>query len=165
VTIELLQAFLGLFNFNMWFVPSAARILQPSTDVLKGSRSGKAAVQLSAAMKTVFLPAHIAMAETVLLAHPASHQAVSGNRSIIFSCWSSSSAAEAQTGLAPIGFLSLQNLSAIKSQYSAFDCKLLAVYAAWLHFEYLLEGRKFHFTDHKSLVVAVGGMSNPKSDR
>jgi RNase H-like domain found in reverse transcriptase len=57
-------------------------------------------------------------------------------------------------------------LSAAESQYSAFDRELLAVYAALLHFLYLLEGQKFViFTDHRPLVGAIGRLSDPKSDR
>jgi hypothetical protein len=40
------------------------------------------------------------------------------------------------------------------------------MYAALLHFQYLLEGQKFViFTDHRPLVGAIGRLSDPKSDR
>jgi RNase H-like domain found in reverse transcriptase len=52
-------------------VPAAAKILRPLTDALKGGGSRKAAVQWSAAMKTVFSAVWVALADTVLLADPA----------------------------------------------------------------------------------------------
>jgi RNase H-like domain found in reverse transcriptase len=68
-------------------------------------------------------------------------------------------------GWEPLGFFS-KKLSADKSQYSAFECELLVVYAALLHFQFLLEGQKFViFTDHRPLVGAIGRLSDPKSDR
>jgi RNase H-like domain found in reverse transcriptase/Reverse transcriptase (RNA-dependent DNA polymerase) len=165
-TIEQLQAFLGLFNYYRRFVPAAAKILRPLTDALKGGGSGKAAVQWTEAMKSAFAAARVALADTAQLAHPA----VNAELSLVTDASSSHVRAVLQQrrrgrGWEPLGFFS-RKLTTAESQYSTFDRELLAVYAALLHFQFLLEGQKFViFTDHRPLVGAIGRLSDPKSDR
>jgi hypothetical protein len=77
VTVEQLQAFLGLFNFYHHFVPAAASILKPLTDSLQGSPKGKQQLNWSAAMKKAFAAARFALADTALLDHPSEHAELS----------------------------------------------------------------------------------------
>jgi Reverse transcriptase (RNA-dependent DNA polymerase) len=66
-TVRELQAFLGLFNFYRRFVPAAAPILRPLTDVRNSSPSGTAAVPWSAASMAAFEVAQTALVDTALL--------------------------------------------------------------------------------------------------
>jgi RNase H-like domain found in reverse transcriptase len=114
-------------------VPAAARILRPLTDALRGGGSGKVAVQWSEAMKAAFSAARVALADTALLAHPAADAELS----LVTDASLSHVGAVLQQrrrghGLEPLGFFS-KKLRAAERQYSAFDCELLAVYAALLH--------------------------------
>ena len=56
----------------------------------------------------------------------------------------------------PLAFFSVK-LSQAEQKYSAFDCELLAIFAAVRHFRFNLEGRPFIVhTDHKPLVLVMG---------
>jgi RNase H-like domain found in reverse transcriptase len=102
-------------------------------------------------MKTAFAAARVALADTALLAHPAVVTDASSSHvgAVLQQRWRGH-------GWEPLGFFP-KKLSAAESQYSTFDRDLLAVYAALLHFQYLLEGQKFViFTDHRPLVGAIG---------
>jgi hypothetical protein len=60
-----LQAVLGLFNFNLIFVPRAVQMLQSLTDAL-----GSSLVLWNAERREVFKAAKEALADTALLDHP-----------------------------------------------------------------------------------------------
>ncbi len=69
-TVKELQGFLGTINFYRRFVPAAARILKPLTDVLRGSPGPFTAVEWSEEMAAAFAAAKAALCKTVSLAHP-----------------------------------------------------------------------------------------------
>jgi cleavage and polyadenylation specificity factor subunit 1 len=165
-TVQQLQAFLGMFNFYRKFVPAAAAIIRPLTDALRGGKSGKQAVQWSAAMDEAFKKAKAALQAAALLEHPAADAEIS----LVTDASSSHIGAALQQKRRgqpwrPLGFFS-RKLSAAEERYSAFDRELLAVYAGIQHFRYMLEGRHFVvFTDHKPLLGALARVTEPKSDR
>jgi RNase H-like domain found in reverse transcriptase/Reverse transcriptase (RNA-dependent DNA polymerase)/Integrase zinc binding domain len=166
VTIQQLQAFLGLFNFYCRFVPAAAAVVCPLTDALRGGRKGSAVVEWTPPMLQAFAAAKAALAAATLLDHPA----LGADILVVTDASSTHVGAVLQqrrSGSAwrPLGFFS-RKLSTAESHYSAFDRELLAVYSSLLHFRHMLEGRRFTvFTDHKPLVGALTRVSEPKSDR
>lgn len=57
--------------------------------------------------------------------------------------------------------LSSQKLRQTEKKYSAFDCKMLALYLGICYFRYSLEGRQFiAFTDHKLLTFCMTKVSD-----
>ena len=63
----------------------------------------------------------------------------------------------------PLAFFSAK-LSATQQRYSDFDRELLGVFLALRHFQFELEGRKFHvITDHLPLVSTLSRVSPPWS--
>ncbi len=52
--VKELQAFLGLVNFYRRFVPAAARLLRPLTDVLRGGKKGGDKIEWSTMMEESF---------------------------------------------------------------------------------------------------------------
>ncbi len=69
-TVKKQQVFLGTINFYHRFVPAAARILKPLTDVLCGSPGPSTALEWSEDMAAAFAAAKAALCKTVSLAHP-----------------------------------------------------------------------------------------------
>ncbi len=53
-TVKQLQAFLGVVNFYHYFVPAAAKILQPLTDLLKGGLKATVVVEWTSEMEKAF---------------------------------------------------------------------------------------------------------------
>jgi cleavage and polyadenylation specificity factor subunit 1 len=70
LTVRQLQGFLGMVNFYRRFLPSAARILRPLTDALRGGAKPSAAVDWTPAMQSAFDTMKEALAAATLLAHP-----------------------------------------------------------------------------------------------
>ena len=61
--IKELQGFLGLLNFYRHFIPKAAKLLAPLTEVLKGAPSATSKLQWSQPpMLTAFLSAKLSLA-------------------------------------------------------------------------------------------------------
>jgi hypothetical protein len=69
-TMKELQRFLGTINFYRRFVPAAAKILKPLTDVLHGSPGPSTALEWSEDMAAAFAAAKAALCKKVSLAHP-----------------------------------------------------------------------------------------------
>ncbi len=69
-TISELQVFLGTINFYRQFLPVAARILEPLTDLLIGGQKGTEPVSLADPQQAAFVAAKHALATATCLAHP-----------------------------------------------------------------------------------------------
>lgn len=69
-TIKELRRFLGMINFYRRFIPAAARILSPLSDLLKGSKKDSAPVKWTADAEDAFRESKRALAGATLLAHP-----------------------------------------------------------------------------------------------
>ena len=65
-----LQQFLGLINFYRRFIPSAAKVLAPLSEALKGSPAGPTKIQWSAAMAAAFTVAKDSLSTVAELSHP-----------------------------------------------------------------------------------------------
>jgi hypothetical protein len=68
--ISELQAFLGTVNFYRRFLPAAARVLKPLTDLLIGGPKGTEPVSLADPQQAAFVAAKDALAAVTCLAHP-----------------------------------------------------------------------------------------------
>jgi hypothetical protein len=68
--ISELQAFLGRVNFYHRFLPAAARILKPLTDLLIGGHKGTEPVSLADPQRAALVAAKDALAAATCLAHP-----------------------------------------------------------------------------------------------
>ena len=161
-TIKELQGLLGMINFYRRFIPAAAKLLSPLTDVLKGGPSGSTRVEWTPEMVQSSEAARSALANAALLAHPdpaaelalvtdasATHVgAVLQQRASQFSPWQ------------PLSFYS-KKLDKPQLKHSAFDRELFAVFAGIRHFRHLLEGRDFKvWSDHKPLTFALHRLSD-----
>jgi hypothetical protein len=75
--VQQLQAFLGLVNFYRRFIPGAAKILKPLTDLLIGGPKGKAPIHLDGDSAGAFQAAKEALSSVTTLVHPAEKQQIS----------------------------------------------------------------------------------------
>ena len=162
-TVRQLQTFLGMVNFYRRFLPKAAMVLKPLTDILKGEARGK--LTWTVEMETAFQRGKEAVCQAAELAHP--HPKAELSLAV--------DASESHVGavlqqrwegeLRPLAFFSVR-LDNAQRKYSAFDRELLAVYLGIRHFKWLLEGRNFHvLTDHKPLTFALHRITDAWSAR
>jgi RNase H-like domain found in reverse transcriptase len=164
-TIKELQAFLGLVNFYQRFVRSAAKLLLPLTAALAGGPAGSTKLQWSAAMAAVFA----AMKEAVKAACELQHLARGTELAMATDASASHIGAVLQQrvtaggGWRPLAFYSAK-LTTAQAKYSAFDCKLLAIYLSIRHFRFMLEGCSFTvFRDQRPLLGSLSRVSDPWS--
>ena len=162
-TVRQLQTFLGMVNFYRRFLPQAAMVLKPLTDVLKGEARGK--LTWTAEMETAFQRGKEAVCQAAELAHPHPRAelslAVDASESHVGAVLQQRWEGE----LRPLAFFSVK-LDSTQRKYSAFDRELLAVYLGIRHFKWLLEGQNFHvLTDHKPLTFALHRITDAWSAR
>ena len=157
-TAQQLMTYLGMVNFYRRFLRSAALILKPLTDVLKGGTSGR--LTWTEEMSTAFNKSKEAMLNAAELAHPAAEAAL--YLEVDASGTHAGAVLHQGEGQSrrPLGFFSIK-LEPAQQKYSAFDRELLACYLAVRHFKWILEGRVFTiFTDHKPLTFALHRLSD-----
>ena len=156
-----LQRFLGMVNFYRKFIRSAARVLAPLTDALKGP--GKT-ISWTPLMSSAFSRAKQLLSSVPELVHPHCNAPIS----LTVDASDSHIGAVLQQQLhdrswSPLAFFS-KKLSDAEKKYSAFDRELLAAFSSVRHFRFMLEGREFTiFTDHKPLTHALFRTSPPWS--
>lgn len=150
-----LRRFLGMFNFYRRFVPKAAELQVPLTDLLKGAPvRGNPRIVWSEETELAFGQVKEALAEATPLAHPVPNAKLGVTVD----------ASEFAIGAAlhqwvdntwqPLSFFT-KSLSSAQRKYSAYDRELLAAYTAVRRFKHCLEGHTFTiYTDHKPLVYA-----------
>ena len=161
--ISELQAFLGTVNFYRRFLPAAAKILKPLTDLLVGGPKGTEPVSLAEPQRAAFVAAKDALAAATCLAHPS--QGFQLSLMVDASADHIGGALQQRRRPAdpwqPLGFFS-RKLDSAQVKYSAFDRELLACFQAIRHFRFMLEGRRFTlYTDHKPLTTAVRRSTEP----
>ena len=150
-TIKELQQFLGLLNFYKGFLPSAAKVLAPLTEALKGSPTDPTRIQWSSAILTAFNMAKNSLSTVAELSHP-SPQA---KRALV----ADASATHVGAALRPTAISDQAN-------YSTFDRELLAAFSAVRHFRFQVEGRPFQlWMDHCPLTFAQGRHWTPRQLR
>jgi hypothetical protein len=157
VTVKDLQGFLGAVNFYRKFISSAAKILLPLTDALKGGKSGTEALSWSGEMLAAFSAVKTALLTATCLVYPRTDSKLSlatdasaTHVGAVLQQWCVKRAA-----WQPLGFFS-SKLDKAQLSYSAFDRELFAIFAGIRHFLHQLEGRTFQiWTDHKPLTFAL----------
>jgi hypothetical protein len=163
-TVAQLQTYLGMVNFYRRFIKSAAAILRPLTEALRGGKKGD--LTWSEEMQAAFQRSKLALCRAAELAHPLPGAEIS----LAVDASGTHVGAVLQQhvqgqGTRPLGFFSVK-LDQAQQKYSAFDRELLACYLAVRHFRWMLEGRPFHIiTDHKPLVFALHRASDAWSAR
>ena len=163
-TARQLQTYLGMVNFYRRFLPNAASVLRPLTEVLKGGKVGK--LEWSEEMRQAFKSSKLGLVNAVELAHPSQEAvislAVDASLTHVGAMLQQQRPGELSR---PLAFYS-HKLDQAQQKYSAFDRELLAVYLAIRHFRWMLEGRKFHvLTDHKPLTYALHRLTDAVSAR
>ncbi len=129
-----------MVNFYRKFLRSAAQVLAPLTDALKGP--GKT-ISWSPVMNSAFNRAKLLLSAVPELVHPQPNAAIS--LSVDASDTHIGSVLQQQLrdkSWAPLAFFS-KKLSETEKRYSAFDRELLAAFASVRHFRFMLEGREF----------------------
>jgi hypothetical protein len=166
-TVKELQGFLGVINFYRRFIPSAAKILRPLTDVLRGNPAQSGRLEWTPVVAAAFQTTKDALCHTVKLVHPSPGAEISlmvdasNERVRVALQQRTASTAPWQ----PLGFFS-KKLEPAQSRYSAFDRELWACFAGIRHFRHMLEGRRFVIlTDHKPLTQAFHQASDPWTPR
>jgi hypothetical protein len=151
------------FNFYRRFLPAAARILKPLTDLIIGGPKGTEPVSLADPQRAAFVAAKDALAAAMCLAHPS--QGFQLSLMVDASADHMGGALQQRERPAdpwqPLGFFS-RKLDSAQVKYSAFDRELLVCFQAIRHFRFMLEGRQFTlFTNHKPLTTAVHRTTEP----
>ncbi len=144
-------------------MPTAARILKPLTDQLKGNPKPAAIVRWTIETQVAFGAAKAALAGSVQLIYPSRGAKIF----LLVDASSKHIGAALQqrpypaAPWQPLGFFS-RKLDATQVKYSAFYRELLACVSGFRHFRHLLEGRQFTiYTDHKPLTYALSRTSDP----
>ena len=156
-----------MINFYRRFIPAAAKLLAPLTDVLKGGPSGTTQVEWTAEMVASSKAAREAVARATLLAHPqqAAELVLVTDASATHIGAVLQQRSRADQPWRPLGFYS-KKLDTPQLKHSAFDRELFAVFAGIRHFRHMLEGRPFEvWTDHRPLTFALHRLSEPWSAR
>lgn len=154
-TVKELQRFLGMINYYRRFIPNAAQIQAPLTNMLAGSRiKGSQPITLTPEMVKSFEDCKSSLSQATLLSHPDS----SAELAIVTDASDSAIGAVLQQRKGevwqPLAFFS-RKLKDSQKKYSPYDRELLAVYEAIKYFRYMVEARTFSvFTDHKPLSFA-----------
>ena len=157
--------FLGLVNFYRRFLPHAADLLYPLTQLLGNSNSGTKEVNWTETAQAAFNAAKDALANTTLLNHPqpSAQLAIMTDASdvAVGAVLHQRAAGQWQ----PISYFS-RKLKPADVRYSTFDRELLAIYLSIRHFRHMVEAREFSvYTDHKPLTRALTSRSTQHSPR
>ena len=159
------REFLGLVNFYRRFLPHAADLLYPLTQLLGDSTSGTKEVNWTEAAQAAFNAVKEALANATLLVHPQPNAQLA----IMSDASDVAVGAVLQQRVSgqwqPISYFS-RKLKPAEVRYSAFDRELLAIYLSIRHFRHMVEGREFAVhTDHKPLTRALASRSTQHSPR
>ena len=161
-----LREFLGLVNFYRRFLPHAADLLYPLTQLLGNSNSGTKEVTWTETAQAAFNAVKDALANTTLLNHPQPNAQLAimtdASDVAVRAVLQQRAAGQWQ----PISFFS-RKLKPAEVRYSAFDRELLAIYLSLRHFRHMVEGRREFsvYTDHKPLTRALTSRSTQHTPR
>ena len=154
-----------MVNFYRRFLPHAADLLYPLTQLLGNSNSGTKEVNWTEIALGAFNAAKDALANATLLNHPqpSAQLAIMTDASDVAVGAVLHQRATGQWQ--PISYFS-RKLKPAEVRYSAFDRELLAIYLSIRHFRHMVEGREFSvYTDHKPLTRALTSRSTQHSPR
>ena len=128
-----------MINFYRRFLRSAAKVLAPLSNALKGP--GKS-LQWTPVLDSAFFAAKQLLSAVPVLTHPGPGAAVSLSVDASNSHVGPVLQQKLHGSWAPLAFFS-KKLSSAESKYSAFDRELLAAYSSIRHFRFFLEAREF----------------------
>ena len=159
-----LRRFIGMVNFYRRFIPNCASLVQPLTELLKGTKKH---FVFTDEAKSAFDATKKALSEVTIIKpfdlHPDS--------TLVLMTHASATAIAAVlqqrigNALRPLSFFS-KKLDDTQRRYSTFGRELLAVYLAVKHFNHILQARNFTIlTDHKPLIHAIKNNSDRYSPR
>ncbi|KYB24926.1 hypothetical protein TcasGA2_TC031613 [Tribolium castaneum] len=160
-TLKELQRFLGMGNFYLRFIPQAARIQAPMTQLQGGPKAKqKETIKWCPETENAFEATKRSLANAALLAHPSPEAPLS----IMVDASDSAISAVLQQwndqAWQPLSFFT-RKLSSTQRKYTTFDRELLAAYTAVRKFRHNVESRSFViFTDHKPLIYSMN--QNPE---
>ena len=165
--VHSLRRFLGLINFYHRFIPNAAEIQAPLTNLIRSpKKNDRTPIIQTQELLRAFELCKQSVIEATQLTFP-------DPQAQLYLCTDASSlsvgGALYQTrsdGIKePLGFFS-NKLNTAQQKYSTYDRELYAVYAAIKFFRHLLEGRPFIvLTDHKPLTYAFSQDNTKASPR
>ena len=124
-----------MINFYRCFLRSAAQVLAPLTNALKGP--GKS-LQWNPTLESAFSNTKLLLSAIPVLTHPVPGASVSLSVDASDSHVGAVLQQKLHGSWAPLAFFS-KKLSSAESKYSAFDRELLAAYSSIRHFRILLE--------------------------
>ena len=163
-----LRRYLGMINYYHRFIPNCADKLTPLNQLLTAANEGHTRLspksnfdlKWNKSVNSAFIESKQILANATFLVHTdhtallnitcdASDFALGGVlQQYINNVWQ------------PLSFFS-KKLTPAETHYSAFDHKLLAVYATIRHFRHNLKGRYFFVnTDHKPLTSEMSSVTN-----
>ena len=164
-SLRQLRRFLGMVNYYRRFIPQAAQLVRPLTDMLAGKPKYSSAFPWTDATESAFAAAKSAIASAVMLTHPIPSAPLNLMCDASDTCVGAVLQQFVNEEWQPLAFFS-KKLTAPECRYATFGRELLAVYLAIRHFQHYLEGRPFHvLTDHRSLTHAIRSPSSKHSPR
>ena len=149
-----LRQFLGMINFYRRFIPKAALLQAPLSNLLKGKIKGNSPVTWSTETERSFQNCKDALSQATLLAHPTPGATLA----LICDASDFTAGAALQQKIGndwqPLAFFS-KKFTPTQTKYSPYDRELLAIYLAIKYFRHMIEARTFIiFTDHKPVTYA-----------
>ncbi|CAB0042447.1 unnamed protein product, partial [Trichogramma brassicae] len=161
-----LRRFLGMTNFYRRCIPSAAALMAPLTELLRGLVKKKEKLTWTPEAEAAFERTKKAMTEAVRSSFLSPSQPLALYTDASDTAIGAALNQQRESGVwVPLGFFS-RKLSPTEQRYSTYDRELLAIHAAIKHFQRILEGRSFRIlTDHKPLSYALEQRTDKHSPR
>lgn len=159
-----LRRFLGIINFYNKFIPNAAVIMKPLTELLTGKgTTGCRRVKYTEEAKEAFERTKMALASATKLAYPLQNATVAIMSDASDHGIGGILQQKVKDSWQPLGFFS-KKLSPRQQRYSTFSKELLALYSTVKHFRYYLQSISFEMhVDHKPLVEVFNN-SKPRDN-
>lgn len=153
--LKQLRRFLGMVNFYRRWLPKAAHIMEPLTNLLAGKITEKKPIEWTDSLREAFRNTKELLASATLLSYINSDYELSitvdASDIAIGGVLQQRSLDDINE---PVAFYS-RKLTSTEKRYSTYDRELLAMYEGVKHFRHFVEGREFIiYTDHKPLTYA-----------
>ena len=154
-TIVALRRVIGAFNHYRMFKKEAAKTLAPLNELLKGrtKKNDRTLIKWTPTLEKAFEDAKRLFSEYTMLNYPE-------NGAVLYLVADASNEAvgavleQVNTNniREPLGYFS-KKLDEAQMKWPVYDRELYALYAAAIHFEYMIEGREvIYVTDHRPLL-------------
>ena len=154
-----------MLNYYRHFLPAAAQVLKPLTEVLRVNVVRTKWLTCSPEMTASFVASKRLLIDTVPFAHPdpAARIVVAADASDTHVC---GVLQQVENGTHRLLVFFSRKLSSTEMCYAAFDRQLLAAHDTIKHFQPLLEACALQlWTDHKPLVATLSSHTIPTPAR